>query len=138
MASDTLAGRESPGRHDGQRWGGDGKGLAAPPPRQTGPAVAWLIVEQGPEPGRRWPVTLGETSLGRSSASNAIVVPSRTASRRHAVIRADAGGLIYYDIQPTNPTLINGRQIVGSHELREGDRIRIGDVIMRFSKEEAK
>jgi VWFA-related protein len=112
--------------------------VGAPPARQTGPAVGWLIVEQGPEPGRRWPVTLGETSLGRSSASNAIVVPSRTASRRHAVIRADAGGFMYYDIQPTNPTLINGRQIVGSHELREGDRIRIGDVIMRFSKEEAK
>jgi hypothetical protein len=108
------------------------------PAQPSGPAVAWLVVEQGAEPGRRWPVVLGETSLGRSSTSNAIVVPSRTASRRHAVIRADAGGFMYYDLQPTNPTLINDRPIVGSYELRESDRIRIGDVVMRFSKEEAK
>jgi len=103
--------------------------------REAGPAVAWLVVEQGPEPGRRWPVPLGETSLGRRRAGNDIVIPSRTASRRHAVIRADAEACVYYDLGTTNPTLVNDTPIVGPHELTPGDRIRIGDVILRFTTE---
>jgi Ca-activated chloride channel family protein len=110
----------------------------ARPAREAGPPAAWLVVEQGPEVGRRWPVPPGETSLGRSRADNAIVIPSRTASRRHAVIRADAAGCVYYDLQPTNPTLVNDKPIVGSHQLAEGDRIRIGDVVLKFSEEEKK
>jgi pSer/pThr/pTyr-binding forkhead associated (FHA) protein len=92
-------------------------------------------VEHGPDVGRRTPVPIGETSLGRSRSANDIVIPSSTASRRHAAIRADAEGCVYYDIEPTNPTLINDAPIVGSHELRDGDRIRIGDIILRFTKE---
>jgi hypothetical protein len=101
-------------------------GMGAPP-------VAWLVVQQGPDAGRRWPVSQGETSLGRSRADNAIVIPSRTASRRHAVIQADAETCVYYDLEPTNPTFVNDARVVGSHELAEGDRIRIGDVILRFT-----
>jgi hypothetical protein len=105
----------------------------ARPEEMDSPPVAWLVVEQGPETGHRWPVLPGETSLGRSRTDNDIVIPSRTASRRHAVIRADAEACVYYDLEPTNPTLVNGVAIVGSHELAEGDRIRIGDVILRFT-----
>jgi pSer/pThr/pTyr-binding forkhead associated (FHA) protein len=100
--------------------------------------VAWLVVEEGPEIGRRWPVMLGDTSLGRNRSANDIVTPSRTASRRHAVIRADANQCMYYDIEPTNPTLLNDSPVVGSHELVEGDLVRIGDVVLRFTKEEAR
>lgn len=103
--------------------------------RGGGPPVAWLIVEQGPETGHRWSVPLGETSLGRSRADNDIVIQSRTASRRHAVIRADAEACVYYDLETTNPTLVNDAPIVGFHELTEGDRIRIGDVILRYTTE---
>ena len=102
----------------------------------TTPAVAWLVVEQGPEAGSRWPLPQGETRLGRTRSANDVVIPSRTASRRHASIRAEAGDLVYYDIEPTNPTLINSTPIAGSHELNEGDRIQIGDSVLRFTKEE--
>ena len=106
--------------------------------QETGSAVAWLVVEQGPEVDRRWPLPLGETSMGRSRADNDIVIPSRTASRRHAVIRTDTADCVYHDLQPTNPTLVNDKPIAGSHQLAEGDRIRIGDVVLRFSEEEKK
>jgi hypothetical protein len=104
-------------------------------PAAGGRAAAWLVVEQGPEAGRRWPVHSGETTLGRHSMANDIVIPSRQASRRHAAIRADAEGYVYYDVEPTNPTLINDEPVVGSHELEEGDRLLIGDVVLRFTKE---
>jgi pSer/pThr/pTyr-binding forkhead associated (FHA) protein len=107
--------------------------VAVQPAREVTAPVAWLVVEQGPQTGQRWPVPLGETSLGRRRADNDIVVPSGTASRRHAVIRADTENCVYYDLEPTNPTLINDAAIVGPHELTEGDHIRIGDVILRFT-----
>jgi pSer/pThr/pTyr-binding forkhead associated (FHA) protein len=97
--------------------------------------VAWLVEEQGPNTGRRWPLQLGETTLGRHSTANDIVVRSRQASRRHSAIRTDADGCFYYDIEPTNPTLINEEPLVGAHQLAEGDRLLIGDVILRFTKE---
>lgn len=113
------------------------------PARPEGPdrapadrAAAWLVVEQGPEVGRRWPLLPGETRLGRNRASNDVVVPSRTASRRHAVIRAEPGGSVYYDLETTNPTLVNGEPVVGSQELVDGDRIRIGDVVLRYTEED--
>ena len=126
----------------------EGRTAAGPVPAPSAPAqvapaggagpVAWLVVEEGPEIGRRWPVMLGDTSLGRNRSANDIVTQSRTASRRHAVIRADANQCMYYDIEPTNPTLLNDRPVVGSHELVEGDLVRIGDVVLRFTKEEAR
>ena len=77
----------------------------------------------------------GETRLGRSRSANDIVIPGRTASRRHSVIQADGQGFVYYDMEPTNPTLINDVAIVGFHTLKEGDRILIGDVVLRFTLE---
>ncbi len=100
-----------------------------------GEPVAWLVVEAGPDAGSRWPVVMGETRLGRTRSANDVVIPSSTASRRHASILADVDGFVYYDIEPTNPTLTNDVPIVGSHELLDGDRIQIGDIILRFEKE---
>lgn len=110
--------------------------VAGPGPTpDAGRAAAWLVVEAGPEAGRRWPVSPGETSLGRTRSLNDVVISSSTASRQHAVIRTGAEGCVYYDLKTTNPSLINDELMVGSHELAEGDRIRIGDVILRFTKE---
>jgi Ca-activated chloride channel family protein len=99
----------------------------------AGGPTAWLVVEQGTKPGERFPLREGETSLGRSSAENDIKVEGRTASRRQSVIRASGGQFIYFDVSTLNPTIINGQEVVGSHELAEGDRIEIGDMILRFT-----
>lgn len=111
---------------------------ALPPvsqPAQAVTPVAWLVVEEGPDAGRRWPVQPGETLLGRSKADNDVVISSRTASRQHAVIRADAENCVYYDLEPTHPTIVNDAPLVGSRKLAQGDHICIGDVVLRFSKE---
>jgi hypothetical protein len=115
--------------------------LAAPvpdigsvPPSTTYPA--WLEVVQGPSAGQRYALVNPETTLGRSRADNDIHTPGRMASRRQATIRVSAGQYTYYDYSPTNPTIINGQEIAGSHELYEGDQIEIGDMIFKFTFEE--
>jgi hypothetical protein len=99
-------------------------------------APAWLEVMQGSIPGQRFALSGAETTLGRSRAENDIATPGRTASRRQASIRVSDGQYVYYDLSPTNPTIINGQEITGSHELYEGDQIEIGDMILKFTFEE--
>lgn len=112
------------------------KDPASMPASQPGAPVGWLIIERGPEMGRRWPLPVGETALGRSRSDNDIVVASSTVSRRHALIHADNNAVIYHNLKPTNPTLINEETVVGSQALEDGDRIQIGnDVVFVFVKE---
>ncbi|MBN1485065.1 MAG: VWA domain-containing protein [Chloroflexia bacterium] len=101
----------------------------------NGEPVAWLVIEEGRETGRRWALSPGETTLGRSRSDSDIVIQASTASRRHAVIRVEEDLCTYFDLEPTNPTLINDEPLIGAHELDEGDRIQIGEVSMRFTKE---
>jgi VWFA-related protein len=106
--------------------------VAAPPAE----ARAWLVVERGSHPGERFPLHKDEVSLGRSRAENDVKIEGRTASRRQAVVKADGEQLIYFDLSPTNPSIINGTEMVGPRELVEGDLIEIGDMVLRFTREE--
>lgn len=114
----------------------------APPPVDFVPystaaiAPAWLEVMQGETPGMRFVLTETETTLGRSRTENDIPIEGRTASRRQATISVSDGHYVYYDLEPTNPTIINAHEIAGSHELNEGDQIEIGDMILKFTFEE--
>ena len=63
--------------------------------------------------------------IGRESG-NDIVVPDINASRTHAEIRLEHGSIwVINDLGSTNGTYVNGRRI-GTHELRDGERITIG------------
>lgn len=52
-------------------------------------------------------------------------------SSKHAVFEATAGVLQIEDLHSTNGTLVNGREISGTHELHTGDRVEIGDTIFQ-------
>jgi hypothetical protein len=56
-------------------------------------------------------------------------------SRRHAIIRRDAGA---YVLEPLQRTSVNGRQISGPHVLADNELIQLGDnVRIRFTKPHA-
>ncbi len=69
-------------------------------------------------------------TIGRA-LDNDLVVEGPLVSRHHAEIRQQYGRFYLTDLQSTNGTLLNGRRVVGSF-LADGDRIRIGDVELRF------
>lgn len=66
------------------------------------------------------PVTLGRTT------DNTIVLNSNRISRRHAVLRAEAGRVILQDAQSTNGTFVNEARITEAIPLTSGSGFQIG------------
>ena len=74
--------------------------------------------------------------IGQPSQGGAIAVPILAdLSRRHAVIRREAGA---YVIEPLQSVRIDGREIKGPTVLADGQRIQLGDSVrLRFTKPHA-
>jgi signal transduction histidine kinase/ActR/RegA family two-component response regulator len=72
----------------------------------------------------------GETSLGRSKI-NTLKLPDLGVSRFHARITQVNGCWMLQDLDSRNGTFVNGKR-VSSHILSPGDRIRLGQVALRF------
>lgn len=93
--------------------------------------MARLILESGKEPQE---YTLGDlTRLGREPG-NEIVVNDGGASRRHAEVARDGDGFVLKDLKSANGTYRNDER-VDTVRLAEGDRIKIGAVVLRFTLE---
>ena len=92
--------------------------------KPTGPSV--LLSLQG----RTTPfvITKNETTIGRHD-SNDIPIPEQTVTGKHAKIVLENGALTLVDLGSTNGTFVNGVRI-RSHELKSGDRFRLGNVEM--------
>ena len=73
-------------------------------------------------------ISKNETSIGRHD-SNDIPIPEQTVTGKHAKIVMADGKLTLVDLGSTNGTFVNGVRI-RSHELKSGDRFRLGNVEM--------
>lgn len=72
--------------------------------------------------------------IGRGADNKLRIDPTdMTASRRHAIIRADKdGGCALLPVSTTTITLRNGRPVSSETRLVDGDRIGIGKTVLRF------
>ena len=84
---------------------------------------------------RAYPLAAGENWIG-SMSGNAIVLPVRGVSRRHALVALDDDGLVLEDMGSKNGTLANGVRIQRTR-LRAGDELRVGPVTLRVEAVEA-
>ena len=82
---------------------------------------------EGLQPGQVWELGAEETRIGRKKNENDIPVAGRSASRRHALIRRSEGHYVLHDLNPANPTYVNGQPVQGQQTLALGDMIRIGE-----------
>ncbi len=89
-----------------------------------------LIVEQGQPAGQTWPLSTGLTSIGRG-ANNDIVLSGNQVSRVHCVIEMMGSDEFVLTDKSTNGTQVNGRRAGERTPLKGGDRIQIGDIILR-------
>ncbi len=71
------------------------------------------------------------TSIGRSSASD-IILKDILVSRTHAIVHCVDGEYFIEDNESTNGTLHNDNFVAQRHQLRPGDRIRIGTTWFMF------
>jgi diguanylate cyclase (GGDEF)-like protein len=109
--------------------GGD-ETRARPPGEAPPGGEACLVFVEGEQVlGLRVPLA-DEVVLGREPAC-AVRLFADDVSRHHARILADPGGHVLVDLNSTNGTWVNGRQ-VHLHRLRAGDRVRIGAFVARY------
>jgi diguanylate cyclase (GGDEF)-like protein len=104
--------------------------LSRPPgDAPSGGEACLVFVEGAPVLGLRVPLA-EEVVLGRDPAC-AVALFSDDVSRRHARISGDAAGHLLVDLDSTNGTWVNGRE-VRVHRLQAGDRIRLGAFVARY------
>ncbi len=76
-----------------------------------------------------------EITIGRVQG-NDIVLPKSNISKRHARIIDNNGAYVVVDSKSTNGTYINGKRIDAPYDIREGDKIYVGDFTLELETQE--
>jgi len=69
--------------------------------------------------------------IGRA-VDNDIVITSKRVSREHARIRQEGRKWLLEDLGSANGTFLNGERVLTPIELRDGDRIALGEIILIY------
>jgi pilus assembly protein CpaF len=93
-------------------------------------SFAVIISEKGGQE-RREVFDKNEISIGRVQG-NDLLLPKGNVSKRHARIVFRDGRFIVTDLKSTNGSYVNGHRIAQATIVREGDKIYIGDFILRL------
>ncbi|MBN8228680.1 GGDEF domain-containing protein [Corallococcus macrosporus] len=90
-----------------------------------------LVQIHGPELGKKYVLEETEFTIGRDQ-HNHIVVDLDNVSRRHARIWTRQGKTYVEDLQSTNGTYLNDREVLQAQPLRSGDLVKVGGSIFKF------
>jgi hypothetical protein len=94
---------------------------------------ASVRVLRGWQEGREYPLDRPRNSLGRDEHADIALFRDMRVEKRHAWIRRDgARYFLVNDGAPADYTRVNGVPVETSRELHEGDRIELGQVVLRF------
>lgn len=103
--------------------------MASPTQSSKAPAFTIVIHEKGGAE-RREVFESSELTVGRVQG-NDIMLPKGNVSKRHARLLYRDGRFIVTDLNSTNGTYVNRRRIAQATIVREGDRIYVGDFVLR-------
>ncbi|HKO48108.1 MAG TPA: FHA domain-containing protein [Polyangiaceae bacterium] len=95
-----------------------------------------IIVHEKGGAERREVFDAAELSVGRVQG-NELMLPKGNVSKRHARLLYRDGRFIVTDLNSTNGTYVNRRKITQATIVREGDRIYIGDFVLRIEASNA-
>lgn len=111
-------------------------GMAAQKQDSFDPAVAWLVIVEGPGRGNHCPVFYGQNSIGRGSDQRIRLSFGDTRITRdaHAYLIYDDVARRYYlrDNGKANLVRLNGAPVMAPVEVKDRDRISIGETQMMF------
>lgn len=96
---------------------------------------AIIISEKGGAE-RREAFDKNEINVGRVQG-NDLMLPKGNVSKHHARLLFRDGRFIVTDLKSTNGTYVNGRKIAQATIVREGDKIYIGDFVLRLETNSA-
>src|SRR6478672_11912669 len=77
-----------------------------------------------------------EINVGRVQG-NDLMLPKGNVSKHHARLLYRDGRFIVTDLKSTNGTYVNGRKIAQATIVREGDKIYVGDFVLRVEHSNA-
>jgi pilus assembly protein CpaF len=100
-----------------------------PPEADSRPFTIIVSEKGGAE--RRQTFDTSELNVGRVQG-NELMLPKGNVSKRHARLLFRDGRFIVTDLNSTNGTYVNRRRIAQATIVREGDRIYIGDFVLRI------
>ena len=89
---------------------------------------AYIVTGEG---AKRRKVPVGASLIVGRAADSGLVLKDTAASRRHAEIRATGDGYVCRDLGSRNGTIVNGSP-TNICELNNGDRVLIGETMLRF------
>ena len=93
----------------------------------TRPVVSrWIVTGT-----RRIALEDGENAIGRDPAST-VQLDAAGVSRRHARILITSSDAVIVDLGSTNGTMVNDHVVTKPLVLRDGDRIRVGPIVIVF------
>src|SRR5882672_6394533 len=99
---------------------------------QAPPAIV-LLVGPAASVGRQWPLEDTDRIIGRAPNAH-IFVDDKSVSKFHAKLVMAGGDVSVIDLESTNKTIVNGRQIqpLVPHKLANNDQIKVGNIIFKF------
>jgi ABC transport system ATP-binding/permease protein len=92
------------------------------------PAFKIVFIE-GYTPGKKIELQGDEIIIGRDETAD-IVIPTPAVSRKHICLRVSGLNVSLEDLNSSNGTFVNGKQIKGAVEIKSGDRIGLGKTIL--------
>ncbi|MCM8774370.1 MAG: FHA domain-containing protein [Candidatus Omnitrophica bacterium] len=95
---------------------------------------AFFVIIAGIEVGRIIIIDKPIMTIGRELGVD-IVIPELHISRRHAQVTSQGKQIIIVDLNSTNGTFVNNQRI-DKLLLKDGDEVRVGEVIMKFFQED--
>ncbi len=106
--------------------------------RELAAGAAVLVALQPETQPEEYALTDDPCTIGRSARCD-IVVPRLEVSRHHATITRDGLHFVLADAGSVNGTFVNGRQLVGPHQLKHHDEIGLAgrSPLFRFTDQDA-
>ena len=102
--------------------------VAAAAAADGGGGSALRLVQAAPNPGQEL-VVRDQLTIGREGCD--VSLDDALVSRRHASLSRAADGLTITDLDSSNGTYVDGKQIVRPQRLSAGDEVRVGDTTWR-------
>jgi hypothetical protein len=100
---------------------------------------ASVRVLRGWQEGREYPLEKNNTLLGRDEHADIALFRDMRVEKRHAVILRDGDRYALSNNQaPPDFTRVNDEPVAATRNLRDGDRIQLGNVVLRFQARAAR
>jgi hypothetical protein len=99
---------------------------------------ACVRVLRGWQEGREYPLDRTESQLGRDEAADVLLLRDMKVEKRHALIRREEDRFVLVNHAPPAQTQVNGTPVIEEQVLEDGDRIQLGNVVLRFQLKAAR